>query len=55
MDFKIEQNKGEKNNLVFNNFKFREHYKVKTSNEITWRCLCRHSEANIKTDETKSI
>lgn len=55
MDFKIEQIKGGKNNLLFNNFKFREHYKLKTSNEITWRCLGRHCKANIKTDETYPI
>jgi hypothetical protein len=55
MDFKIESTKAGKNNIVFNNHKFREHYKLKTSKEITWRCLGRHCSASIRTDELKTI
>lgn len=52
MDFKIEQNKCRKNNLLFNNVKFREHYKLRTA--IYGQTTNSTSEDNsLKTSMTK--
>lgn len=52
MEFSLDIAKNGKNYILFENYKFREGYVVK-SGDITWRCLGKTCNATLKTDETK--
>lgn len=53
MNFKIEQAKGGKPNIIYNNHKYRQNYVAK-SGEITFWCLGRRCNSTIKTDSNTS-
>lgn len=55
MTFLIETTKAGKSTILFNNYKYREHYKLKTSDEISWRCLGRNCGASIRTNVQKTM
>lgn len=53
MSFILEVSKIGKDTVVFNNYKYRECYSVK-SGEIVWRCLGKNCKASIRTDSKKT-
>jgi len=54
MDFTVAKSKTGKPNILFNNYKYRESYTLKTTGEITWRCLGQTCKATLKTDSNKT-
>lgn len=53
MSFILEVSKNGKDTILFNNYKYRESYTVK-SGDIVWKCLGRNCKATIKTDGQKT-
>lgn len=52
MSFDLEVTKNGKDFIIYNNYKYRETYSLK-SGDIVWRCLGKNCKATVKTDKDK--